>query len=203
MSETCRILSGHVSMKSVIQWFNYFHDVMTTYLAQNNVTFSNNCTIHVDETAVGGKRKYQRGRIPNTEVKWLFGLVCPTHHKIYAEFIPNKSHESIIPIITTLVQHRARIHSDGANVYKCLNQMNYRHYFVVHERHYVDPVSGIHTNSIENVWSNLKMHLKSICGSQTEMLHGHVDEYIYRYNRKSEGNMFNLMIDDIANQFPV
>ena len=40
-------------------------------------------------------------------------------------------------------------------------------------------------------------------GSQGQMLDGHIDEYMYRYNRKYEGDIFNLMLQDIANMYPV
>ena len=80
--------------------------------------------------------------------------------------------------------------------------MNYQHFFVVHERQYVD-ARGIHSNWIENFWSNLKCKLKQIRGSNRQMLDGHIDEYLYRYNRKNEGPMFNLLINDIANYYPV
>ena len=35
------------------------------------------------------------------------------------------------------------------------------------------------------------------------MLDGHIDEFIYRYNRKSEGDLFTLMLNDIATLYPV
>ena len=42
------------------------------------------------------------------------------------------------------------------------------------------------------------MKLKSIRGSQKTMTDGHLDEYLYRYNRKREGSVFNLLLEDIA-----
>ena len=38
-------------------------------------------------------------------------------------------------------------------------------------------------------------------GSQGTMLDGHVDEYQYRYNSKFKGEMYDLMVQDIANYF--
>ena len=35
------------------------------------------------------------------------------------------------------------------------------------------------------------------------MLDSHIDEYIYRYNRKEEGDLFYLLIADIARYHPV
>ena len=67
--------------------------------------------------------------------------------------------------------------------------MNYTHKFCIHERQYVSR-DGTHSNWIENFWSNLKIKLKSKRGSQGRMLDGHLDEYMYRYNRKEEGDIF-------------
>ena len=116
--------------------------------------------------------------------------------------IEDKSHESIIPVISRHVEHGAQINSDGANVYKCLSQMHFTHHYVIHEREFVTN-NGIHTNYIENFWANLKMYLKSVRGSQKEMLDGHIDEYVYRYNRKGQGSIFTLILQDIAQIYPL
>ena len=199
----CQNMLEDITKKSIIQWYNYYRDVCTTYLESNPVRFSSNCTLNVDETALGGKRKYNRGRIPQTETRWLFGIICSAHHKVHCEFIEDKKHETVIPIITRHVDHGATIYSDGAKVYQCLQNMHYNHNFVIHKKEYVNPVTGVHTNSIENFWGNLKMHLKSVRGSQSVMLDRHIDEYIYRYNRKNQGKIFNLILQDIAQYYPL
>ena len=154
-----RYLNGKIIQKSIIQWYNYYRDICTTYLAQNPVTFTPNSTVHVDETAIGGRRKYGRGRL-NIPPRWLFGIVDRASHKIHLQFIRDQSHPSIIPIINQHVQRGATIHSDGAQVYKILGTQGYTHRWVVHTRHYVNPRTGVHSNHIENIWSNLEAVLK-------------------------------------------
>ena len=44
----------------------------------------------------------------------------------------------------------------------------------------------------------LKQNWKSIRGSQHAMLDGHLDEFVYRYNRKAEGPIFELLLSDIS-----
>ena len=85
VSECSKILQSHVSTRSIVQWYNYYRDVCTTYLQNNPVSFSRNCVLNVDETAIGGKRKYNRGRIPRIEPRWLFGIICSRHHKVHVE----------------------------------------------------------------------------------------------------------------------
>ena len=74
---------------------------------------------------------------------------------------------------------------------------------MIHKENFVDPVTGTHTNWIEGFWGNLKMKLKSIRGSQQQMLDGHMDEFMYRFNRKNEGCILKLMMNDIALYYPI
>ena len=107
----------------------------------------------------------------------FFGIVDKNNHLAHVQFIPKKNHENIVTIIQQKVPIGSTIHTDGAQVYKIL-KYQYTHRFVIHEREYVTP-EGIHSNWIENFWSNLKMYLKGVRGSQRRMLDAHLDEYIY------------------------
>ena len=176
---------------------------MTTYFANNPIIFDGNVTVHCDESFIGGKRKYGKGRIPKVKPRYIFGIVDKNAHKAFVQFIPKKDRINIIPLISRHVPIGCQINTDGAKVYKVLGLMNYTHEFCIHDQRYVDPETGIHSNWIENFWSNFKIKLKSIRGSQGKMLDGHVDEYLYRYNRKNEGSIFELMLQDIANFYPL
>ena len=92
-------------------------------------------------------------------------------------FIENKDKITILPITYQHIQRETTINSDGAKVYNGLMYMGFVHKTVIHKREFIAQ-DGMHTNYIENVWSNLKAHLKSIHGSQGDMLDGHIDEFI-------------------------
>ena len=160
------MLKSQVSTKSIIQWYNYFRDVCTCYFSNNFVMFDRTCTVHIDETAIGGKRKYCRGRVPKTKTRWLFGIINKDQHKVFVQFVQKRDFINVIPLITRHVEAGATIHSDGAKVYKCLDSMNYVHKTVIHKDNFVNPNDGSHTNWIENFWSNLKYKLKLVKGSQ-------------------------------------
>lgn len=197
-----RFLKGKASRKTIIQWYNYFRDICTEWLRRNPVTFGNNATVHIDECCLCTKRKYNKGAKRGQD-RWLFGIVDNVNHKCFIKFIPNKKRITLIPIIQQCVFPGSTVHSDEAPMYKVLPNLGYVHKTVKHKEHLVDPDTGVHTNWIENLWSVLKSVTKSLRGSQQEMLEGHVDEFIYRFNRKRAGEVFDLMLTDIAAYYPV
>ena len=48
------------------------------------------------------------------------------------------------------------IYSDGWKAYSGLQNLGYTHCVVNHSRHFVDPATGAHTNTIESTWSGVK-----------------------------------------------
>ena len=68
-----------------------------------------------------------------------------------------------------------------------------------HKEHYVS-VDGTHMNTIENFWTHMKNHFKTMHGVTSDNLPLHLDEYIYRWNCKNEGDIFDLILNDIAEQ---
>ena len=202
VTETVKMLCGKVTKMSVIQWFNYFRDVISCYFETNPIQFRNT-TIHIDETFIGDKRNYNHGHVPNVQPCYLFGIIDNLNDKAFVQFVPKRDFINIIPVITRHVNPGCTINTDSARVYNHLNAMNYVHNVVIHKEHFVHPVTGHHTNWIEGFWGNLKMKLKCVRGSQKEMLDGHIDEFLYRYNRKQEGNIMELLMRDIATFYPI
>ena len=202
IKEVLSFFDRKITKPTAIQWFNYFRDIMTTYLINFPVTFDN-CTVHIDETFIGGKRKYSKGKFPKCKPRYIFGIINKEQHKVYLQFVTKRDHRTLIPIIRNKVTVNCQINSDGASVCKILSNLGYNHKTVIHETNFVNPVDGTHTNSIENFWSNLKAKLKVLRGSQKKMLDGHLDEFVYRYNRKHQGSVFELMLQDISRFYPV
>ena len=126
VTECVKMLSGKITKLSVIQWFNYYRDIMTTYYARNPIIFQNT-TVHIDETFIGGKRKYNRGRVPAVRTRYLFGIIDVLTQKAFVQFVPKRDFLNIIPTITQHVCQGCVINTDSARVYNHLNQMNYTH----------------------------------------------------------------------------
>ena len=86
------------------------------------------------------------------------------------------------------------IYTDEFTAYDKLNELGYEHGKVNHSvGKYVD--GNVHTNTIENFWSNLKARIKGTYRSvSVKHLQKYVDEVAFAFN---EGNSENAVMDRI------
>lgn len=202
---TQTFMGKKVSRKSIILWFHTLRDVMSCFLVHNPVQLGGRDSIvEIDETGLGRKRKYNRGAFRGSGLKWVLGILDRTTKKVHIELVPNRTRDTLLPIIEMHVLPETVIHTDEAPVYRILSQRGraFEHYSVKHKETYVAP-DGTHTNGIENIWTHLKNSLKQKHGVPNDKLPAHIDEFLYRWNRKTEGQMFDLLIRDISTQHPV
>uniref|UniRef100_A0A914H0A7 Transposase n=1 Tax=Globodera rostochiensis TaxID=31243 RepID=A0A914H0A7_GLORO len=75
---------------------------------------------------------------------------------------------------------------------------------VNHRQNFVCPVTGTHTNHVENFWKNLKMKNKAMSGTLRDMLPGYMDEYMWRqFNGKKTLAAFDNIFDQISQFYVV
>ena len=120
--------------------------------------------VQVDESAFG-KRKYNRGHYVDT--KWVFGgiEITPTASgeqrggKFFAVVVPDRTGPTLCAILKKYVRRGTLIVSDGWKGYcqvKNLPGFTYSHEMVNHSENFKDPVTGLHTNTMEAKWGALK-----------------------------------------------
>lgn len=159
--------------------------------------------VEIDETFIGGKarnmHKEKRERIKAvTKGKNLrgghartivFGLLNRETRKVRATIIPDRTAQSIQPIVQGSVERGSTLYSDEyARVWRM--DEDYEHKVVNHLETYVD--GQVHTNGMENFWSLLK---RGIGGTYVSVepfhLFRYVDEQAFRYNNRktSDGEL--------------
>ena len=73
-----------------------------------------------------------------------------------------------------------------------------------HSLHFVDPVTGVHTQTIESYWNRAILRLKKMKGVSEEQLPSHFDEFMWRERfGQTRPDAFNNIIRNIARQYPV
>ncbi len=202
VTDARKLLKDVVSEHSIIQWYTYLREICNQSLLNTPITLgSNGSVVQIDEAVIGAKRKYNRGANRGI-TQWIFGLVDVTTKKCVLKLVPNRKATTLVPIITQYCEPNSEIHSDEAAMYTGLNSNGFTHKTVCHKDNFVGP-NGVHTNNIEGFWGHLKNHFRSMRGTNINMLPLHIDEYIYKHNNKGNGDMFQILVADIARFYPV
>lgn len=140
--------------------------------------------VKCDESKFNHKPKYNRGRRANRD-SWVFGIVTTefTPARGYFEVVDRRDVATLHPIITRCIHPGTDVHTDDWAAYRNMNQhinnVNV-HRAVVHRYHFVDPVTGVHTQEVESCWNNLKLGQKMRRGIPREDLQSYLDEQMWR-----------------------
>ena len=76
------------------------------------------------------------------------------------------------------------------------------HAVVNHSFHFVDPITGVHTNNIESYWNRVKRKIKHMKGCHRHQLPSYLDELMWM-EQWGGSNAFDNICTDISSQYPV
>ena len=149
-----------VCKQTIIDYFRYFRELVASDpVFEDNVIGGEGVVVELDESKIG-KRKYNRGHV--VEGVWLLGGVERTSAR-RTFFVPvqERNAETLLSIISSHVAPGSIIHTDMWRGYSLLNEeLGLEHHFVNHSRWFVDPDSGVHTNTIEGTWNGIKLSIR-------------------------------------------
>ena len=142
--------------KTVRSFYKAIRQCMVEDLLENGATRKiggRGHIVEIDESKFG-KRKYHRGR--RVIGKWIVGGYCRTTGECFlVECTDNKrNHHTLLRLIKQHV-----ILTDKWKGYNALRHHGYTHLVVNHSRGFVDPVTGVHTNTCEGMWFHAKRHM--------------------------------------------
>jgi hypothetical protein len=156
----CLILN--ISSKTYTRIFKkMIHRVVERFYSTLGRIGGNYSIVEIDESKFG-RRKYNRGH--RVDGVWVLGAVERTpQKKVFLITVPNRSADTLIPILKRYIYRDSIIFSDCWRSYISLNTHFYNHFTVNHQQGFIDSITGVHTNTIEGTWAGVKLNIPRRC----------------------------------------
>jgi IS1 family transposase len=153
-SQLCAI-GGH-SKPTITALTNYLVQLTANDVNESScIIGGDGVVVEIDESKLA-KRKSNRGH--HVEGVWVIGGVERTpERRLFACIVQDRSAETIKQIIYSQVHRGTMILTDCWRGYDWLDaDESFLHQKVNHSKHFKDPETQVHTNTIEGTWSGLK-----------------------------------------------
>ena len=156
--------------------------------------------VEIDESLISTKRKNNRCAV--REELWIFGRVERGTGKMFALMVPRgRSREELLPILKKFIKPDTIIYSDQWGAYNqsssfdlsTVPEKNWQDFTVNHSLHVVNPVTRVHTNTVEGKWGNSKMDLKKLCGLTKELKPAYIDHHLWLCSLPKDPDVFMEM----------
>ena len=187
-----------VSEVTIIQWYQYIRDVTSHHLLNNAYQIGGvGHIVEIDETLMC-KRKHSVGRLPVQ--RWVFGGYDRQDKIGFLVFVNDRTKETLLPMIRKYIKPGTTIYSDCWAAYSGIRDLNvqppYEHFTVNHRHNFVDPITQVHTNTVECYWKNAKRKFKTMMGIQSSMVESHLDEFMWSeiYGKTFQDRFDNVLL---------
>ena len=135
--------------------------------------------VQVDESVVAKAKISRNKHARPVREQWVFGAYDVNKKHGWIQLVGDRFKETLHSIIKEWCLPGTIIASDGWPAYEGLAELGFEHRVVVHERHFVDPKTGVHTNNVESYWQRCKRSLKRVYGTSRDLLPTYIDEFMW------------------------
>jgi transposase-like protein len=173
---------GH-SSATIVDYFGHFRQLVVSALDEEDTLIGGPGTvIQVDESKFG-KRKNNRGRRVNGA--WVIGGVEQNEErKFFVAVVDRRDQETIIDVLSRHVLPGSIVYTDCWRGYVGIEEaLNVSHQTVNHSLYFVDPNTGVHTQSIEAKWAALKQKI-TLRGRVERILPNYLLEQVWRFKNR-------------------
>jgi len=136
---------------------------------------------------------------------WVFGMIERNSNKYRLEICPDnkRDEKTLLKLLEKHVEAGTTIYSDLWRGYINLGQHGYYHGTVNHSYNFVDPTSGVHTNTIESNWRPLKNRIERGGVGKDGNFGHHLCEYLWIRSHKADDDIFMSFIKAIADVYDI
>ena len=140
-------------------------------------------TVEADETYIGGRHKGNKGKFDNKTA--VVGVVERQKGSGQVRAVTTKQADATmaLPFLKATVAPGSTLHTDDSKIYSRVKR-SYTHEVINHSKKEYSK-DGVHTNTIEGFWGQLKRSLDGTYHSVSpKYLQLYVNEFVYRYNHR-------------------
>jgi transposase len=163
-------------------------------------------TVEVDETSMGGVRKYGTGRPMRGDRKKTAVLgIVERKGRAMAKAIESVAAKTLCGAVREHVLPASTVYTDELPAYNTLAANRTYNHRRIHHSSRVYVMGDIHTNSVEGFWSLIKPGIGGVYHAVSQKyLQSYLDEYSFRYNRRDQGNLiFNDFLEQVSKRIMV
>lgn len=164
-----------LASEAVVKWYNLYRDIACMYCIDHPFQIGGpGLEVEIDESKFM-HRKYHRGRY--VEGHWVLGLIERGSNNCVLVPVPDRSAQTLVPIINAHCLPGTRIITDGWRAYNGL----LNHAVVNHNVQFVDPNDrSIHTNTVEGNWAHVKNKYRNMHGTSEALWDTYIHEFSFR-----------------------
>ena len=170
------------------------------YFNRNRKIGGRNKIVEIDETKIA-KRKNNKGK--RVEGAWIIGgiersilknKIKNENKKLFLVPIKKRNIDGIDKIIEKYVKKGTTIYTDSWKGYNNLRNIGYKHKTVNHKKYFKDPITKVHTNTIEGTWNGLKQSIIPRNRNKKDIIL-HLKEFQWR-RKNREYNIWKQFLKD-------
>ena len=184
-SSSATIMTGH-NKNTISNYFGFLNQLAGDNIREEDTVIGGqDIIVEVDECKIA-KRKYNRGH--RVDGAWIVGSVERTaERRVFVVRVQDRSAETLRDVISRYVKQGSSIHTDLWKGYSGLAELGIEHGTVNHSKHFKDPETGIHTNTIEGTWAGLKRAIP-VRNRSKDSVDEHLQCFIWR--RQNERDLW-------------
>lgn len=174
-----------VGSEAITAWTKYLRQLLADCVEFKDVVIGGEgVVLEIDETKLG-KRKYNRGQL--VDGVWVIvGVERTGQKRIFCFEVEDRTEATIERVFRAFVQSGSIIYTDGWKPYESVcRKLNLEHHTVEHKYFFKDPITGVHTNTVEGCNNGIK-HLIKPRNRVKKDINDHLFYFIWRRQNKRD-----------------
>jgi transposase-like protein len=127
------------------------------------------------------------------------GVERTKERNVFLVEVPDRRAETLLKAIKKYVRVGSIVYTDMFSSYQNLEQeLGLLHFTVNHSRGFINPETGVHTNTIEGTWCGIKLKINARHRVK-KFIKGSLNEFIWR--RRERRNLWIALLECLKVEF--